>query len=381
LENKPAPLCKGAGWVGIFYGYGYNLVMLKTALRLLSLFLIVPCMVLAVFAFQLPLSSSGIGYLLAGFLMVMSLALSPWLAKHWPAIFLSGGLLVFAIVAGSRIYSGMRMPVQLAQMVILPAGTNAGWLGYLIDEQDVVVWGEALFHQVGGTSAREHADITQALYRDYSVIRQAQPVLPSPVLSTYFNHQTPEAFDAILIHPVENTHQDTVLVFLHGFMGNVAAQCQEIGEATRYLGVLTVCPSTEWQGQWWQLDGLDILRATLDYLRLQGVRKIYLGGFSNGGFGLSQLAVTLKDTNELGGLVFINGISNGQGIRDTGLPVLIIQGSQDERMPASEAKRIANLIGGQAAYIEVDGDHFLIMKQPRAVQTALSAWLEKQIGK
>jgi pimeloyl-ACP methyl ester carboxylesterase len=355
--------------------------MFKTFFWLLGLFLSVPFLVFAVLAFQLPISGSGVGYLLAAFLLIASLVFSPWLSKHWMVALLSSGMLALAIVVASRTISITPQPEQQVQMISLPAGTKTGWMGNVLDEQDVAVWGEALFHRIGGSSAREHAGITQALYGEYSTIRHVQPVLPSPVLSTYLNLQRPEAFDAVLIHPLEATHPETALVFLHGFMGNVSAQCWRIGQATMRLGVLTICPSTGWQGQWWQPDGQAILRATLDYLRKQGIREIYLGGFSNGGFGLSQLAATIQDVNELHGLIFIDGISNDRGIRETGLPVLIIQGVWDERMPASEAKQIATLLGEQAAYVEVDSDHFLIMKKPQAVNAALSAWLETQMTK
>ena len=119
------------------------------------------------------------------------------------------------------------------------------------------------------------------------------------------------------------------------------------------------------------------LQATFAYVRGRDIQKFYLAGFSNGGSGISRLAPQLKDELGLSGLIFINGIHNGAGIRETGLPVLIIQGSQDERMLAEQASRVAEEIGDLGTYIELNGDHFLIMKQPKLVQDAIAQWLEK----
>ena len=77
-------------------------------------------------------------------------------------------------------------------------------------------------------------------------------------------------------------------------------------------------------------------------------------------------------------MIFIDGITDGAGIRDMGLPVLVIQGTQDERMPANEARRVVEIIGDLGTYVEVDSDHFVIMKKPDQVQNALAAWLETQ---
>ena len=103
-----------------------------------------------------------------------------------------------------------------------------------------------------------------------------------------------------------------------------------------------------------------------------------MGGFSNGGFGIGRLVSKLGNEPELSGLFFIDGIYDGAGLRSTGLPILIIQGLQDERMPATEARRIAAVIGDSGTYVELNSDHFLIMKQPGLVQEVLSAWLENQ---
>jgi pimeloyl-ACP methyl ester carboxylesterase len=105
-----------------------------------------------------------------------------------------------------------------------------------------------------------------------------------------------------------------------------------------------------------------------------------LGGYSNGGYGISILVWEISREAGLKGLFFIDGIDNGAGIRDTGLPVLIIQAAQDERVSAEWVRQTAEIVGEQGTYVEVDGDHFMIMKQPEYVQRALRDWLENVAG-
>ena len=64
------------------------------------------------------------------------------------------------------------------------------------------------------------------------------------------------------------------------------------------------------------------------------------------------------------------------------LPVLVIQGTQDERMPASSARQSVEALGDLATYVEIESDHFLIMKQSALVQEAIRAWLKgSDVGK
>ena len=63
------------------------------------------------------------------------------------------------------------------------------------------------------------------------------------------------------------------------------------------------------------------------------------------------------------------------------LPLLVIEGIQDERISVEYARQFVAEVGEQVTYVELDADHFLIMKQPKAVQEALNAWLvERESG-
>jgi pimeloyl-ACP methyl ester carboxylesterase len=260
-------------------------------------------------------------------------------------------------------------------MLTLPQGNGARWISYLIDEQDSLIFGEALFHRIGGDSTPEHEGITSALFTDYSRMRSSQRIVPSPFLSTYLHLQNPNHFDAVVIEPKTDAIPKFAVLFLHGYMGNVTAQCWEIAQAVKVFGAITVCPSTDWTGAWWEPQGRAILQETFNYVRGRGIAKFYLGGFSNGGLSINHLASQLKNEKGLAGLIFIDGIQEGGSIRDIGLPVLVIQGTQDERIPVEGVRHVVQAIGDSATYAEIDSDHFLIMKRPDQVQSAIVKWL------
>jgi pimeloyl-ACP methyl ester carboxylesterase len=263
-------------------------------------------------------------------------------------------------------------------MITLPQAKDTRWINTLIDEQDSLIIGEALFHRIGGDSAEEHNGITSALHTVYSQMKGTHRVFSSPFVSTYLNLQRSTRFDVILIEPEINHPPEFALVFLHGYMGNVTAQCWEIAQAVNRFGSVIVCPYTGWRGDWRQPQGQAILQSTFGYLREQGIQKFYLGGFSNGGISIGRLASQLKDEDGLRGLILIDGFDNGTGIRELGLPVLLLEGVQDERIPPVYARQVAEEIGDLGTYVELEGDHFLIMKQYASVQNALAKWLKMQ---
>lgn len=262
-------------------------------------------------------------------------------------------------------------------MIALPSGKETRSINDLIDEQDALIFGEALFHQIGGDSNSEHQNLSSALFTDYSEMRRTQKLFPSPLLSTYLNLERPSHFDAVVIEPEIDPLPKFAVVFLHGYMGNVTAQCWEIAQAVKVFGAVTICPSTNWTGTWWEPEGQAILQETLKYVRSRGIEKFYLGGFSNGGISINRLAYGLKNEKGLAGLIFIDGILEGKSIQETNLPVLVIQGTQDERIPVGGVRQVVEDIGERATYVELDADHFLIMKQPSRVQYAIATWLEK----
>jgi pimeloyl-ACP methyl ester carboxylesterase len=349
--------------------------VLQYFLCLLGVLLALPVLVLVALALRLPITASGIGYLTGSVLVVAGLLLAPW-AHRYSNVLTIAGVIVIILVAGLRLVLAWQDMAPSMSMTTLPPGNGTRWVNYLLDEQDSLIFGEAIFHFIGGDSPREHENIAAALFADYSEMRATQRFFPSPLVSTYLNLQSPAHFDAVVIEAEVDDLPEFAVIFLHGYMGNVTAQCWPIAQAVKMSGGITLCPSTGWRGDWWQPQGEAILQATLEYVRGRGIQRFYLGGFSNGGSGISRLASQLKNEAGLKGLIFIDGIHNGAAIRETGLPILIIQGAQDERMLAVQARQVAEEIGTSGTYVELAGDHFLIMKQPGLVQDAIAAWLE-----
>lgn len=356
------------------------MIFYKYLLCLLGIMLALPILALIAFAFALPITISGIGYLLSCSLAIAGLIIAPWMPNRHHLITLVG-MIGILLIASGRLVMSRQNSVSTLRMVTLPQGKETRWISTIIDEQDSVIFGEAIFYRFGGASKSEHENITHSLETAYSEMRTEHGIFPSPFANTYLNLQQPSTFDAVIIEPEIKRRPEIGVIFLHGFMGNVTAQCWEIGQAVNKFGAVTVCPSTSWQGRWWEPQGQSIIQSTFDYLRRQGIKKFYLGGFSNGGFGISRLAPQVGNEDGLAGLFFIDGIFNGAGILETGLPILIIQGEQDERMPVTEARVIAEIIGDVGTYVELQGDHFLIMKQPELVQNTVAAWLEDQESK
>ncbi len=310
---------------------------------LLGLVLAIPLFVLIRFALVTPITISGAGYLIGYSLITAGMILTP-LWRKYPFVMILSGLTAIVLIACTRIVLARdEQAVSNLKMILLPQGKETHWINYLIDEQDSILFGEATLLRLGGVWPHEQENIVHSLYTAYSELKTIQSVFPSPFVSTYLNFQMPASFDTIVIEPE----------------------------------TITVCPSTDWTGDWWEPQGQAIVRDTFRYLHERGIQTIYLGGFSNGSIGTSRLAPTLaNEDGSLRGLILIAGVINPTDIRQTGLPVLVIQGTQDQRMPVSNAQEFAKEVGELATYVEIQSDHFLIMKEPVLVQKAITAWLE-----
>jgi pimeloyl-ACP methyl ester carboxylesterase len=351
--------------------------MLRYLLCLLGLLGAIPALAVTTLALVTPITGSGVIYLLGYWLMALGLIVAPWRPKYLLLLTVSG-VIAIVLTAGVRL-SLIRNQTSSPKVIVLPSGQGTRWLNWLIDEQDSVLFGEAVLYRLGGVTVREHDNLVPGLLTAYTNARSTTGPVASPVLSTYLGFQKPMAFDAIVIEPVVERPASIGVVFLHGWMGNVELQCWQISQVAGLLGAVTVCPSTNWMGDWWTPEGEAILRATLSYLRKRGIQRLYLGGYSNGGAGIGSLISTLATEPGLKGLFFIAGVRDGIGVREAHLPVLVIQGRTDERMPVEVARRFVGDVGPLATYVELEADHFVIVKQSRLIQAALRTWLEAQV--
>ena len=148
-------------------------------LCLFGILLALPVLALILLAFVLPITNSGIGYLSGSILVITGLILAPWV-RRYSALLKITGLIVIVFVAGQRLVLVSQNTVPSIGMITLPQGKEARWVNYLIDEQDSLIFGEMLFHYMGGDSVNEHENTASALYAAYSEMRAGQKVFPSP---------------------------------------------------------------------------------------------------------------------------------------------------------------------------------------------------------
>jgi pimeloyl-ACP methyl ester carboxylesterase len=141
-------------------------------------------------------------------------------------------------------------------------------------------------------------------------------------------------------------------------------------------------------GNWDRAGMASVLQALDDAATVVDINqdRVYLAGLSNGGLGVSQLAVAAP--GRFRGLIFISPvmateIADGRAFQDAwrDRPVLLVTGEADRRIPVSYVRqRAAKLRAGGVQVTEVtypNEDHFLFFSQPERVLGDISRWLLK----
>jgi pimeloyl-ACP methyl ester carboxylesterase len=196
-------------------------------------------------------------------------------------------------------------------------------------------------------------------------------MFPTPAVATYLGLQSSSSFDTIVLRPpVQRVAPDGAVVFLHGYAGNFYVYCWELAQAAGAANLLTMCPSVGPDGQWWTAKGEATLLATLDYAHEIGMNRVYLAGLSNGAAGASVLS--LKHEQRLAGLVLISGM---RAEAPPSLPVLVVQGSSDQMMPAAFARAYAAK-SARVSYRELTGGHLLFLSEHARVRPLIAGFLQ-----
>jgi pimeloyl-ACP methyl ester carboxylesterase len=281
----------------------------------------------------------------------------------------AGGLLVLGPWLGRVVF--VRGSEQ-SRLTTLPADTGARLLSRLYPEPDGTIAMAGLLSSMGSMRDAETSRFPAILNEAYARIEPSAANQPTPAIATYLGLQSPSGFDTIVIRPPEQrVAPDGAVVFLHGYAGNFYVYCWEIAQAAAAANLLTLCPSTGPSGAWWEAGGEQTVRATLDYAHAVGVNRVYLAGLSNGAAGASVLSLQLQ--NRLAGLVLISGM---RAEAPPPLPVLVVQGSTDEMMPASYARAYAAR-GTNVKYHQVAGGHFVFLSQFERVRPAIAQFLSE----
>lgn len=317
------------------------------------------------------MSSVGILYLLGYLLIVVGLVGAPWMQKRSFILIGIGSVLALAIAAIRIIVPPAGSQINI---ITLPYQTETRFLNRVLNEQDAVLFGAQLGPYFGLITSAEKESLDSTFGQAYEEMYAYGATPLSPFVTTYFNQQQTNAFDVVIAEPKTETAPKTGILFLHGFGGNFTVQCWLLARPGFSINALTVCPSTSVSGAWWNAQGEAIFQETMRYLRQRGVERIYVAGLSNGAIGTSRLAK--KYEHEIAGLILISGADPQATMTD--LPVLLIHGKSDERIPLSIMEQYASSAGENATSYFVVGDHFLLLKQGDQVQEVIVNWLDQQ---
>jgi hypothetical protein len=256
-----------------------------------------------------------------------------------------------------------------------PHGGELRWTARIVPERDVALGGSNLLMALDAMGPEEPG-LLEALRDGYDRMRRAEGPVPSAVVGTFLFGQTYDEHTVLRIAPTSRFNPpEGVVLFLHGFIGNVTLECWQVAQAANPVGVDVVCPSTGWRARWAEPDGRAIVEATIAQLRAQGARRVYLAGLSAGGIGASRLA---RDV-DVDGLILISGAS--RQARPARIPTLVLQGRRDPRTPPAPARRYARLVGRRATYEEhPEAGHWMILSHHEWTTERLRRWLAEQEG-
>jgi len=179
------------------------------------------------------------------------------------------------------------------------------------------------------------------------------------------------------------------LIFLHGSGGNFKAYTWLLSHVADKCGMVLICPSYG-MGSWESPGGIQAVTAALDDAGKSvplDMNQIHLAGLSNGGLGVSRVAVS-----ELGkrfrSLIFLSAVCDETAIATNAFadqwrdkPVLIITGESDDRVPLSYVNSYASSMRNSGAGIEMStydsADHFLFFSHRDRCLEQLSGWLKR----
>lgn len=340
-------------------------------LFVLSLAVGVPLLALAGLTLPGPPSSETMVATLALLAIVIGGMIAPWRKPGAYAAQL-GFLVLFGVIAFRLFTAGSGESVRASTG---PGGTAGRVIDRLLPERDVAIGGSGLLLALGKMPA-DRPGLVDALRDGYDRMRQAEGPVPSAILGTFVFGQHPDDHTLLRVSPPTRFNPpEAVVVFLHGFIGNVTLLCWQVAQAAIPVGLDVVCPSTGYEADWAGPDGVATVQATLRELRVQGVQRIYLAGLSAGAIGVSRIAASL----EVEGVILISGAS--ARARPAPVPTLVLQGALDRMTPPGPARAYARALGSQAEYREQEeAGHWMILSHHEWTAGHIRRWLSEREG-
>lgn len=176
---------------------------------------------------------------------------------------------------------------------------------------------------------------------------------------------------------------DSVLIFLHGSLGNFKGYLWALKEAADALGMTILAP-TYGMGNWQNDPTCERVGQMIAHCQqnasLQG-KHFLLGGISNGGRGCLRALHAHPDTFE--GLVLISPVIEDHLLTPTApalnLPVLILHGGKDRRIPANAIEQSAHRWARLGAPIDIhwwdNDDHFAMFRRRHHLKEVIVPWI------
>lgn len=176
-----------------------------------------------------------------------------------------------------------------------------------------------------------------------------------------------------------------VIVFLHGSAGNFKAYTWVWAEFAEANGFAIIAPSYGF-GNWDEVGAEQVLHILEDVKTKINVNsdQVYLAGLSNGGLGVSHLAVIAPDT--FAGLLFFSPVFSTTHIEGEDFeagwknrPIFVLSGALDKRIPISYVNTRVSNMQAQGANVRAitypTEDHFLFFAKNEEVMADVTMWL------
>ncbi len=174
-----------------------------------------------------------------------------------------------------------------------------------------------------------------------------------------------------------------VVLFLHGSVGNFKGYVWVLKQVADRCHVAIVAPTFGF-GNWSMPGGVEAIERAREFCArnpLLDTNRIVLAGLSNGGLGVTRAGGGTPANYR--GFIYISGVIENDpafAAAAKGMPLLIIHGAEDERIPRKYIDEAINGMRQQGLAPEVtfyaDEDHFLIFSKRNEVARQLSAWLQ-----
>ncbi len=340
---------------------------------------------------------TGLVFALGGMLLSGApiMVCSPWRARWKAALSMVLGWAAVTVWLALESPSGQAPPAAAVQHRYV-GGQGAFQryaLGNLLPEQDQFALGFRLIPAVDPLFTQRQAGHLSALVKDIYNELEADPAFHA------MGSVMPEAYDELWGLPFEHGHYwlyvppgldrtkpHPALVFLHGSGGSFKAYTWLLAKVAEQRHMILIAPSYG-MGNWTEESTTrTIHRALDDAAKVVAIDKgrVHLAGLSNGGLGVSYAAMAMG--GEFRSLVFFSPVFNNPVLASEafasqwrGRPVLVISGTEDDRIPFDYVTRCVDTMREQGAEVilkPVEGaNHFMFFSHRERVLKVLEEWL------